>query len=194
MRLEAVLDKRVRRHWLLGIDLDSLLLEEIFLRDLGKIAGRVRYMLLLPNISRKYLSELVTVDNAESLSIEGDVESVVKVLDGVVFAAGLGDTVTLDEDSLRDTAVLDWRLDDCNRIVFKVVEDVDPAEVVLFRRLVHSLLKVGSKAEALLGRSGKGWMGVREVRSGRPPQFLHFSIVPSCRTQRGRGQSLLPCR
>lgn len=96
-----------------------------------------------------YLGELVTVNNAESLSIECEVDSQVEVLDEVELSRVLGDAVSLDENTLRNPAVLNGRLDNGNRVIFQEVMDENLSQVILFRWLMDRFLEVSIKAEDL---------------------------------------------
>ena len=57
-----------------------------------------------------YRSEGVTVDDTEGTAIESEISSELEVKNRVELATSLGDVVTLDEGSLRDTGVLFLRL------------------------------------------------------------------------------------
>ena len=96
--------------------------------------------------------EVIAVDNSENSLVDVEVDANVEVLPNVVFGLVLWvrQLVSLQEDSLRDTGVLDSWLDDVDGVVIKVVvDDALPDSVVLVSVFDNWLLEVSVEAKDL---------------------------------------------
>lgn len=101
-----------------------------------------------------YRSPLVTADDVEDLTIEGQCFVQIQIFPmPVVTLIVLWQPLSLYQFALRHPTVLNVRLYYRNTVVFQVIEDDDRSHPeVLVRRLVHRLLVVSVKLEYLWER------------------------------------------
>ena len=96
--------------------------------------------------------KVIAVDNSENSLVDVEVDANVEVLPNVVFGLVIWvrQLVSLQEDSLRDTRILDSWLDDVDGVVIKVVvDDALPDSVVLVGVFDNWLLEVSVEAKDL---------------------------------------------
>ena len=141
----VLFDFSLIRRGLLEVDHGASVSEVV----LGKRLRRVeRAALILIEASR----EVVAVNNSEDALVHVQVLSDIEVLPGVVLGLVLGERqlVSLEEDALRDTGVLDARLNDVQSVIIKIVVDDALADAeVLVGVLDDGLLEVSVELEDL---------------------------------------------
>ena len=96
-------------------------------------------------LSVELFSERISAHDAENSAIDVQVLRDIEILPGVVFRLVLRERkfVALEEDALRDTSILNTRLNDVKSVVFEVVENDAVADAeVLIRILDNWLLEV----------------------------------------------------
>jgi hypothetical protein len=96
-------------------------------------------------LSVELFSERISTHDAENSAIDVQVLRDIEILPGVVFRLVIRERkfVALEEDALRDTSILNTRLNDVKSVVFEVVENDAVADAeVLIRILDNRLLEV----------------------------------------------------
>jgi hypothetical protein len=115
----------------------------------GKVLGRGK---LNAFVGVEAASKIVAIDDAEDSGVDVDGAANCEITPGVKIgrAVGLGNKVALKENSLRDTWVLDARLDNVNCVVLEVVENDALAEAVVLSGVLNDgLLEVGVELKDL---------------------------------------------
>lgn len=96
-------------------------------------------------LSVELFSERISTHDAENSAIDVQVLRDIEILPGVVFRLVIRERkfVALEEDALRDTSILNTRLNDVKSVIFEVVENDAVADAeVLIRILDNWLLEV----------------------------------------------------
>jgi hypothetical protein len=102
-------------------------------------------------VSVEGAGELVAVNNAEDTTVEVNISTDLEIApsEGIDWVE-LGDEVTLEENTLGDSWVLDTWLEDVNSVIFEVIIDGALAEtVVLGGALNNGLLEESSEVKDL---------------------------------------------
>lgn len=102
--------------------------------------------------------EFIAVNNAENTMVHIKISTNGKILPGVVvsrsvrdFARGLGDNVTLEENTLGDSSVFNARLNNVHSIILEVIEYDALTEAVVLVGIFHDgFLEVSIELEHLL--------------------------------------------
>jgi len=102
-------------------------------------------------VSVELTSKIVSRHNTENAAIDIHVQTNVQIFPLIISSTiGLGNLVSLKEDTLRDTRVLHAVLEDVKGVIFKIIVDDALADAVVFGGVLYNwLLEVSSKVQNL---------------------------------------------
>ena len=127
LHLDVLLDLSLIRRSLLVVNHGASVSEVVIGLALRSVQGAA---LVLVETSR----EVIAVNNSEDTLVHVQVAAQVEISPGVVSGLIIGERklVSLEEDALGDTRVLNARLDDVKGVVIKVIEDDALADAEVF--------------------------------------------------------------